>query len=179
MPGELNSISNRRSDFWAAGQTQSKDKRTGRVDYTIIYNSTEYLVKLKLYRHSNRILDFGLLAANTQVALVLAAACGNLGIGTAYPIVSAEIPSTTLRAKSLGIGFMVNAFMTWVFALCVPCMFNADAGNLGGKIGFVFAASCAIGFGLAWLEIPETKDLIYAQIDDLSKQGTPTRQSKN
>ncbi|KAM0328699.1 hypothetical protein ACHAQA_005112 [Verticillium albo-atrum] len=109
------------------------------------------------------------------VALVMAACCSNLGVGTAYPIASAEIPSTRLRAKTLGFGFLVNALATWAFSFCVPYMFNADAGNLGGKIGFVFAGFCAIGFVLSWLEIPETKDLTYSQIDDLFKQATPTR----
>ena len=105
----------------------------------------------------------------------MAACCSNLGVGTAYPIVAAEIPSVTLRAKTLGLGFLVNAFMTWVFSFCVPYMFNADQGNLGGKIGLVFCGFCMIGFVLSWIEIPETKNVTYVQLDSLFQQLTPTR----
>ncbi|KAG5743752.1 hypothetical protein H9Q70_013536 [Fusarium xylarioides] len=112
------------------------------------------------------------------VSLLLAACTGNLGTGSAYPIVAAEVPSTVLRAKTLGIGFFVNAFMTWAFALCVPYMFNADQGNLGGKIGFVFFGFCVIGFVLTWIEIPETKNITYAQIDYLFQTKTPAAKFK-
>ncbi|KAL2851271.1 general substrate transporter [Aspergillus pseudodeflectus] len=113
------------------------------------------------------------------VSLILAACCNNLGVGTAYPIAAAEIPSTRLRAKTLGFGFLINAFTTWAFTLCVPYMFNADEGNLGGKIGFVFVGFCVVGFVLSWLEIPETKDITYAQIDHLFQQRIPTRRFKD
>jgi hypothetical protein len=69
--------------------------------------------------------------------------------------------------------------MTWAFALCVPYMFNADEGNLGGKIGFVFVGFCVVGFVLSWLEIPETKDITYAQIDHMFQQRIPTRRFKD
>ncbi|KAI7769623.1 hypothetical protein LZL87_003113 [Fusarium oxysporum] len=101
-----------------------------------------------------------------------------VGLRSAYPIVAAEVPSTVLRAKTLGIGFFVNAFMTWAFALCVPYMFNADQGNLGGKIGFVFFGFCVIGFILTWIEIPETKNITYAQIDYLFQTKTPAPKFK-
>lgn len=111
-------------------------------------------------------------------ALVITSLASNAGVGTAYPIVAAEIPSVRLRAKTTGLGFFVNALMTWLFSFTVPYMFNADAGNLGGKIGFVFAGFCAIGFVLTWIEIPETKDVPYAQIDYLFQVNTPTRAFK-
>lgn len=110
--------------------------------------------------------------------MLLTALTSNLSVGSAYPIVSAEIPSARLRAKALGFGFLVNAFMSWAFNLTVPYMFNADQGNLGGKIGFVFAATCVIGFALSWLEIPETRNISYAHIDYLFNKGTSTRNFK-
>ncbi|KAI8411408.1 hypothetical protein FOFC_08002 [Fusarium oxysporum] len=112
------------------------------------------------------------------VAVLLVALTSNLSVGSAYPIVSAEIPSVRLRAKTLGLGFFVNAFMSWVLNFTVPYMFTADQGNLGGKTGFVFAATCIIGFTFSWLEIPETKDISYAHIDYLFKKGTRTRTFK-
>jgi hypothetical protein len=108
----------------------------------------------------------------------MAACSSNLGVGTAYPVSAAEIPSVRLRAKTLGMGFFVNAFMTWIFSFCVPYMFNADQGNLGGKIGFVFMGFCVIGFGLSWLEIPETKNMTYSRIEQLFDSGVSARMFK-
>ncbi|KXJ85381.1 general substrate transporter [Microdochium bolleyi] len=111
-------------------------------------------------------------------AVVIAASASNVGVGTAYTIVAAEIPSVKLRAKTTGLGFFVNAFMTWIFSFTVPYMFNADAGNLGGKIGFVFSGFCILGFALSWLEIPETLNVTYAHLDYLFQQNIPTRAFK-
>ncbi|KAG7130481.1 General alpha-glucoside permease like protein [Verticillium longisporum] len=110
------------------------------------------------------------------VALVMAACCSNLGTGTAYPIVAAEIPATRLRAKTLGSGFAVNAFMMWAFRFVVPYMFNADQGNLGGTIGPVFAGFCVVGFVVSSFEIPETKDITYSRINELFQTRTPARE---
>ncbi|KAH7114985.1 general substrate transporter [Dactylonectria estremocensis] len=110
------------------------------------------------------------------VALQLIGLASSLSVSTAYPIVAAEIPSVRLRAKTLGFGFFVNAFMSWIFNFCVPYMFNADQGNLGGKIGFVFFGTCIIGFVLSWIEIPETKNVTYAQLNYLFQTGTKTRE---
>jgi SP family general alpha glucoside:H+ symporter-like MFS transporter len=112
------------------------------------------------------------------VSVLLVALASNLTVGTAYPIAAAEISSVRLRAKTLGIGFFVNAFMTWIFSFCVPYMFNSDQGNLGGKIGFVFLGTCVIGFGLSWREVPETKDVTYAHLDYMFQKRAPTREFK-
>ncbi|KAL2817126.1 general substrate transporter [Aspergillus granulosus] len=110
------------------------------------------------------------------VALMLVGLACGLSVSTAYPIVAAEIPSVRLRAKTLGIGFFFNALISWIFNFCVPYMFNADQGNLGGKIGFVFCATCMIGFALTWFEIPETKNLTNAQLNFLFQSGARTRE---
>ncbi|KAJ4263352.1 hypothetical protein NW762_006170 [Fusarium torreyae] len=106
------------------------------------------------------------------VSVILASLTSNFTVGTAYPVAAAEIPSVRLRAKTLGIGFFVNAFMTWIFTFTVPYMFNSDQGNLGGKIGFIFLATCVIGFAVSWLQIPETKNMSYADIDHLFSTKT-------
>jgi hypothetical protein len=46
-------------------------------------------------------------------------------------------------------------------------MFNPDAGNLGGKVGFIFGATTFIGFAGCWLWLPETKNRTVAELDDL------------
>ncbi|KAL3448012.1 general substrate transporter [Aspergillus insuetus] len=110
------------------------------------------------------------------VSLILASFASSLSVATAYPVVAAEIPCVGLRAKTLGLGFFVNAFMSWVFNFCVPYIYNMDQGNLGGKTGFVFCGTCFIGFALTWLEIPETKSISYARLNYLFQRGTKTRE---
>ena len=88
------------------------------------------------------------------VSLILTGFVGGLSVSTAYPIVAAEVPSARLRARTLGIGFFINALVSWVFNFCVPYIYNVDAGNLGGKTGFVFFGTCLVGLVLSWFEIP-------------------------
>jgi hypothetical protein len=46
-------------------------------------------------------------------------------------------------------------------------MFNPDAGNLGGKVGFIFGATTFIGFLGCWFYLPETKDRTANELDEL------------
>lgn len=54
-------------------------------------------------------------------------------------------------------------------------MFNPDAGNLGGKVGFIFGATTFIGFLGCWLWLPETKDRTVAELDQLYQSGVKAR----
>lgn len=56
------------------------------------------------------------------------------GVGGVYPVLAAETSSVKLRAKTLSIGFVVNAFFSWLFNFVVPYMFNTDEGNLGESL---------------------------------------------
>jgi MFS transporter, SP family, general alpha glucoside:H+ symporter len=54
-------------------------------------------------------------------------------------------------------------------------MYNPDAGNLGGKVGFVFGATSLLGFlGVYWY-LPETKNRTADQLDKLYARGVPAR----
>src|SRR5450759_4294450 len=97
------------------------------------------------------------------------------GVGGIYPVVGAETSSVKLRAKSQSIGFLVNAFFSWLFNFTVPYMFDADQGNLGGKCGFVFFALCVIGVIVIFFEIPEMKNRTYAELDSLFESRVSTR----
>ncbi|KAH8671584.1 maltose permease MAL61 [Xylariales sp. PMI_506] len=99
-----------------------------------------------------------------------------IGVGGAYPVVSAEASSLRLRAKSQGFGFLINGFWSWAFNFFTPYMFNADEANMGGKVGFFFFGLCVIGCVLIYLEIPETKNRSYADLDEMFEKRLPTRQ---
>ncbi|KAF9690981.1 hypothetical protein EKO04_011264 [Ascochyta lentis] len=112
------------------------------------------------------------------VSILLVGAIATLGVGSTWPVLIGELSSVRLRAKSSAIGFMTNAFAGVAFSISVPYMFNADAGDLGGKIGFIFAFLCFLGLGLSWLYLPETKSKSYEEMDYLFERKVPARQFK-
>jgi len=89
--------------------------------------------------------------------------------------VAGEVSAIKIRAKTLAIGFFFNYFYSTVWNVAVPYIYNTDAGNLGGLTGFVFLATCLIAFAILWLELPDTKDLTYAQIDERFEMHVPAR----
>lgn len=109
------------------------------------------------------------------VSILLVGTIAQLGVGATWPVLIGELSSIRLRAKSSAIGFMVNAFAGVVFSVSVPYMFNYDAGNLGGKIGFVFAAFSFLGYGLSLVFLPETKAKSFQELDYLFEQRVAAR----
>jgi SP family general alpha glucoside:H+ symporter-like MFS transporter len=92
-----------------------------------------------------------------------------LSIGPAIgPAMAAagEVSAAQLRAKTSAIGFFFNYAYSTVWNVVVPYMFNPDQGNLAGKMGWIFFATSLIAGVVLWLELPETKDLTFAQIDE-------------
>ena len=49
----------------------------------------------------------------------------------------------------------------------MPYIFNADAGDLGGKVGFIFSFLSIARFVIVWFEIPEMKNRTYAELDEM------------
>lgn len=73
--------------------------------------------------------------------------------------------------RSSPIGAPLTRHRGWVIGFVSPYMINPDAGNLGGKVGFVF-----FGFGVPlcvafWFLIPETMGLTF---EDVSILPDPT-----
>lgn len=84
--------------------------------------------------------------------------------GAGWPI-AAEIPSYTLRAKTLSIGICAQTFTTWVFNFTTPYMYNVDSGNLGARTGFIYAATSAFLLAGAWFLVPDTTGMTTEEID--------------
>src|SRR6266536_5669587 len=55
----------------------------------------------------------------------------------------------------------------WVFSFSIPYMINPDAGNLGGKVGFIFGSFAFVVFICGFFLFPETKGLSFSEIDSL------------
>lgn len=80
-----------------------------------------------------------------------------------------------LRGKSQSIGFVFSFFLSTVFSVVIPYMFNTDQGNLGGKMGWIFMALSIVAVVVLWLELPETKDRSSSAIDELFQKKVPAR----
>lgn len=102
-----------------------------------------------------------------------------VSVGAAYPVVSAETSAVRLRAASQSIGFFVNFVVAWAYAFTVPYMFDAGAGDLGGKVGFIFASFSLAAFAIVWFEILEMKNRTFAELDEMFQNKVPTRKFGN
>ena len=70
---------------------------------------------------------------------------------------------------------MVLCFTQWLIGFVFPYMFNPDAGNLGGKVGFVFGATTFIGWLGVFLFLPETKNRSASDLDELFERKINAR----
>ncbi|KAL2851064.1 general substrate transporter [Aspergillus pseudoustus] len=109
------------------------------------------------------------------VAMIIIMFTFGLGVGGAYPVLAAEVSASQLRAQTQGIAYMTGGFSTWLFSFVVPYMFNTDEGNLGARTGFVFAALCALGAVVVFVEFPETKGRSYRELDEMFDMGVKAR----
>lgn len=100
----------------------------------------------------------------------------NVGAGPVIPIIVSETSTVQLRAKANAIGFMCNGFASWLFNFCVPYIFNADEGNLGGKTGLIFAGLCTVAWVIFFFDLPEMKNRTYLQLDEMFENKVKTRQ---
>jgi SP family general alpha glucoside:H+ symporter-like MFS transporter len=115
-------------------------------------------------------------ASNATAALGLIVSVGFcLGPAPASWVIIGETSSVRLRPLTTGVGrgayYLVN----------IPCIFlasymlNTDKWNLGGKSGFIWAATALICTVLSWLFIPEMRHRSFREIDILFTRKVPAR----
>ena len=98
-----------------------------------------------------------------------------MGAWPASYVVTAEMSSLRLRAKTQGIAWAVGAIANLLFSLITPYIYNTDAGNLRSKIGFVWSGLCVLTAAAAWYLIPETFGRTPLQLDLMFEQKLGTR----
>ncbi|KAI9149893.1 MFS transporter fmqE [Paramyrothecium foliicola] len=112
------------------------------------------------------------------ILLVIVMVCG-LGCWPAGYAVMGETSSLRLRAKTQAIGGVAQQLSAVVMAFGLPYIFNTDAGNLGGKTGFVFTFLTSLAVVLCFFFLPEMKGRSQEEIDHMFNIGLPARQFKN
>ncbi|CEO60091.1 hypothetical protein PMG11_04734 [Penicillium brasilianum] len=98
-----------------------------------------------------------------------------LSVGSVYPVVASETSNLHLRAKTQATGFALQFLVSWVFQYVVPYMYSTDEGNLGGKVGFIFAGLSALVLVVIFFEIPEMKGMGVEELDARFEQRVSTR----
>ncbi|KUM57282.1 hypothetical protein ACN42_g9912 [Penicillium freii] len=98
-----------------------------------------------------------------------------LSIGAVGFVLASEIATVRLRSTTQGLVTITNAVWGLIMQFTIPYMINPDAGNLGGKVGFIFLGTglfAAIG---GWFLYPETKGVSFETMDELYASGTAPR----
>ncbi|KAI8582147.1 hypothetical protein K450DRAFT_229240 [Umbelopsis ramanniana AG] len=88
-------------------------------------------------------------------------------IGAVGFVLASEIATLHLRAATQGLVTVSNCVWGLVFQFTVPYMINPDAGNLGGKTGFIFFGCALLASIACYFLVPETKGMSFEMLDDL------------
>lgn len=102
-------------------------------------------------------------------------AIAGLTVWPASYAIGSEVSALNMRAKAQGLGWLFSNAVSAAFGLALPYIYNPDAGNLRGKIGFIFAALCAIGSLITYLSVPEMKGRTPSEIDRMFELGLAAR----
>ena len=90
-----------------------------------------------------------------------------LSIGATGFVLASEISTMRLRAATQGLITIANAVWGLIMQFTVPYMINPDAGDLGGKVGFIFLGTGLIAAVGGYFLYPETKGLSFDKMDEL------------
>ncbi|KAL4885932.1 putative MFS transporter [Aspergillus karnatakaensis] len=96
-------------------------------------------------------------------------------IGPVGFVLASEIATVRLRSTTQGLVTITNAAWGLVMQFTIPYMINPDAGNLGGKVGFIFLGTGLVAAIGGWYLYPETKGISFEAMDGLYASGTAPR----
>lgn len=91
---------------------------------------------------------------------------------------TAEISTGSNRGKLMTISTVSNWFFDWLVSFTFPYLDNADAGNLGAKVGFIYGALMLAACVWVFFYLPETAGRSIEEIHQLFELGVPARQFK-
>lgn len=80
-----------------------------------------------------------------------------LSIGATGFILASEVSTVRLRGATQALVTVTNAVWGLIMQFTIPYMINKDAGNLGGKAGFIFLGTGLITAVVGFFLFPETK----------------------
>ncbi|KAK8184886.1 general substrate transporter [Phyllosticta capitalensis] len=98
--------------------------------------------------------------------------------GPAAWVVIGEVYPLPIRAKGVALATASNWLWNFVLGYVTPYMVDADEGNLGAKVFFVWGSTCTLCALFAYFMVPETKGLSLEQVDRMLEETTPQTSAK-
>lgn len=98
-----------------------------------------------------------------------------LSLGPVCFTILGEVPSTTMKAKTIALATAVQATIGMIMTYLLPLIIASDGYALQGKIGFVFAVTSAVCYGWAYYRVPETAGKTYKELDILFSKNLDAR----
>ncbi|QDS75786.1 hypothetical protein FKW77_008928 [Venturia effusa] len=111
----------------------------------------------------------------TAISFIFIIFTAGVGAWPASVLISSQASSLRLRGKTQGLGWIAHGLSQGAFSIALPYVYNPDAGNSKGKIGFLFAGLCVIAAVITWLWVPEMAGLSPQAIDDKFEMGIGAR----
>ncbi|KAK3312985.1 putative transporter protein [Apodospora peruviana] len=93
-------------------------------------------------------------------------------------VVIGEIYPLPIRAKGVALSTASNWLWNCIIAVITPYMVDADRGNLGAKVFFIWGSLCTCCFVYAYMLVPETKGLTLEQVDQMLEETTARTSAK-
>ncbi|KAK7226771.1 hypothetical protein V2G26_014774 [Clonostachys chloroleuca] len=103
----------------------------------------------------------------------------NISIGAVAFTILAEVSTSRLRAKTVGIGLAVVNGLNMMWSFVLPYLFNPDKANLGAKVAFIFGGCSVLCLTYLWFELPETAGRTYEELDEMFMKKIPARHFKS
>ncbi|KAH8647746.1 general substrate transporter [Xylariales sp. PMI_506] len=103
----------------------------------------------------------------------------NVTLGAVAFTALAEISTSRLRAKTVGIGLALSNGLNTMWTFVLPYLFNPDKANLGAKVAFIFGGCSVLCLIYLWFELPETAGRTYEEMDEMFMKKVPARKFKH
>jgi hypothetical protein len=102
--------------------------------------------------------------------------CRLLGWSYLQFLVPAEIASTKVKTKTMGLAFISQGSSSLVLTFVSPYMQDPGYGNWGPYIGFFFGGISFLGFCFIFFCLPEAKGATIEELDLFFEQKLATRE---
>lgn len=93
-------------------------------------------------------------------------------------VVIGEVYPLPIRAKGVALSTASNWLWNFILGYITPYMVDANEGNLGVKVFFVWGSTCTLCVLFAYFMVPETKGLSLEQVDRMLEETTPRNSAK-
>ncbi|KAF9886737.1 hypothetical protein FE257_011114 [Aspergillus nanangensis] len=102
----------------------------------------------------------------------------NFGLEPYVYLVAGEMPSQQLRAYTMGLANAVSFIFAWLCAFTTPYYINPTELNWGPKVGYLWFGSGLVVCVFVYLALPEVRGRTLEEIDEMFRNGVPTRDFK-